>query len=104
MARKNTKKTNKTKAKSKAKAKGKSKAKAKTKSKARVYQHPIPSRTELLDYLEKTGTPVNADKMLADLGLKGQRMRGMLVDRLYKMVRAGQVIENRRGEFCLTAK
>lgn len=31
-------------------------------------------------------------------------MRGLLEDRLYGMVRAGQVIENRRGEFCLTAK
>jgi ribonuclease R len=31
-------------------------------------------------------------------------MRTLLVDRLYQMVRAGQIIENRRGEFCLTAK
>jgi ribonuclease R len=31
-------------------------------------------------------------------------MRGLLADRLYAMVRAGQVLENRRGEFCLTAK
>ena len=41
---------------------------------------------------------------MKDLGLKGQRTRGLLVDRLYKMVRAGQIIENRRKEFCLTAK
>jgi ribonuclease R len=41
---------------------------------------------------------------MSDLGLKGQRTRGLLVDRLYKMVRAGQIIENRRGDFCLTAK
>ncbi|MGI9201816.1 MAG: ribonuclease R family protein, partial [Woeseiaceae bacterium] len=41
---------------------------------------------------------------MKDLGLKGQRTRGLLVDRLYKMVRAGQIIENRRNEFCLTAK
>jgi len=88
LARKNTKKTNNTSAKSKAKG----------------YRHPVPGRNELLDYLEAAGRPVKADKMLADLGLKGQRMRGLLVDRLYKMVRAGQVIENRRGEFCLTAK
>ena len=88
MARKNTKKPSKTKAKSKAKG----------------YKHPIPGRKELLDYLETAGRPVKADKMLADLGLQGQRTRGLLVDRLYKMIRAGQVIENRRGEFCLTAK
>jgi len=41
---------------------------------------------------------------MKDLGLKGQRTRGLLVDRLFKMVRAGQIIENRRKEFCLTAK
>jgi ribonuclease R len=68
------------------------------------YQHPIPDRNALLGYLETAGRPVTADQMLADLGLKGQRMRALLVDRVYKMVRAGQVIENRGGEFCLTAK
>jgi ribonuclease R len=31
-------------------------------------------------------------------------MRSLLEDRLYAMVRAGQIIENRRHEFCLTAK
>ena len=42
--------------------------------------------------------------ILAAFGLKGQRMRSLLVERLYTMVRAGQIIENRRGEYCLTAK
>ena len=81
-------------------------AKQKTKktTKRKRYQHPIPSRNELLNFLETAGKPVKADKILLELGLKGQRMRGLLVDRLYKMVRAGQVIENRRGEFGLTAK
>ena len=106
MAAKNTNKTSKTRAraKPKAKAKGKSKAKGKGKGKSKAYKHPIPKRHELLDYLEAAGRPVKADKMLADFQLKGQRMRGLLVDQLYKMVRSGQVIENRRSEFCLTAK
>ncbi|MGI9220521.1 MAG: ribonuclease R, partial [Woeseiaceae bacterium] len=68
------------------------------------YKHPIPSRKSLLDYLEEAGRPVKADRMMKELGLKGQRSRGLLVDRLYKMVRAGQIIENRRNEFCLIAK
>ena len=76
----------------------------KQKKKTKSYKHPIPSRNKLLEYLETAGQPVKADNILSDLGLKGQRMRGLLVDRLYRMVRAGQVIENRRGEFCLTAK
>jgi len=75
-------------------------AKRKTKS----YKHPIPSRNKLLDHLEAAGKPEKADKILAAFGLKGQRMRSLLVDRLSGMVRAGQVIENRRGEYCLTAK
>jgi ribonuclease R len=31
-------------------------------------------------------------------------MRAQMGERLYAMVRAGQILENRRGEFCLTAK
>jgi ribonuclease R len=88
LARKNTKKTN------TSKADGKKKA----------YKHPVPSRNDLLAFLEAAGRPLKADRIMADLNLKGQRTRGLLVDRLYKMVRSGQVIENRRGEFCLTAK
>ncbi len=36
--------------------------------------------------------------------LKGQRMLSLLADRLDGMVRAGQLIENRRREYCLTDK
>jgi len=50
---------------------------AKRKAKAGDYQHPIPDRSALLDYLETAGRPVKAEQMLADLGLKGQRMRGL---------------------------
>jgi len=88
LARKNTKKT------TTSTAKGKKKG----------YKHPIPSRNDLLEFLETAGRPIKADRIMSKLGLQGQRTRGLLVDRLYKMVRAGQVIENRRGEFCLTAK
>jgi ribonuclease R len=41
---------------------------------------------------------------MSSFGLRGQRMRSLLEDRLHQMVRAGQIIENRRSEFCLTAK
>ncbi len=68
------------------------------------YKHPIPSPNELVDFLTETGKPVKADEILRGFGLKGQRMRSLLVDRLYKMVRGGQILENRRGEYCLTAK
>ena len=70
----------------------------------KAYKHPIPSRNELLNFLEAEGRPVKAERIMAGFGLRGQRMRSLLVDRLQGMVRAGQVFENRRSEFCLTAK
>ncbi len=68
------------------------------------YRHPLPDRNELLDYLRDIGQPRKTDAIMKDLGLRGQKLRGQLVDRLAKMVRAGQIIENRRGEYCLTEK
>ena len=68
------------------------------------YKHPVPSRNELLDYLTEVGRPVRADAILKGFGLKGQRMRALLDDRLQGMVRAGQIMENRRHEYCLMAK
>jgi ribonuclease R len=74
------------------------------KRKKKTYKHPIPSRNELLKFLEKSGKPLTIKQILAEFGLRGQRMRSQLEDRLYGMVRAGQIIENRRGEFCLVTK
>lgn len=68
------------------------------------YKHPIPGPNQLIDHLEEVGKPVKAEAILEAFGLRGQRMRALLVDRLYAMVRAGKILENRRGEFCLTAK
>jgi len=82
----------------------KKKSKKTRKRKAKPYKHPIPGRNELLDFLEKFGKPLKINNMMAELDLKGQRMRALLEEQLHKMVRAGQVIENRRSEFCLTAK
>ena len=71
---------------------------------SKSYKHPVPGRNELLEFLENEGKPVKAEGIMAGFGLRGQRMRGLLLDRLQGMVRAGQVIENRRREYCLTAK
>jgi len=70
----------------------------------KTYKHPIPSPNELIDFLTEAGKPLKADAILEAFDLKGQRMRSQLVDKLYAMVRSGQILENRRGEFCLTAK
>jgi len=76
---------------------------AKTK-KNKPYKHPIPSRNDLLDMLSDVGKPLKVEPIMTAYGLKGQRMRTLLVEQLQDMVRAGQLLENRRGEFCLTAK
>jgi ribonuclease R len=74
----------------------------KKKAKAsKPYQHPIPKRHELLDYLKECGKPMHFDAVAEQFGLKAKKDRSKLGDQLRKMVRAGQVIENRRGEYCL---
>jgi len=78
--------------------------KSKVSRKSKPYKHPIPSQNELIDFLEDAGKPMKAEQILTGFSLKGQRMRSLLVDRLHGMVRAGQILENRRGEYCLTAK
>ncbi len=72
--------------------------------KSRPYKHPIPSQNVLIDFLNESGKPLKIDEILSRFSLKGQRMRTLLVERLAGMVRAGQILENRRGEYCLTAK
>ncbi len=71
---------------------------------AKPYKHPIPSQNDLIDFLTDVGKPLKVEPILKAFDLKGQRMRSLLVDRLQAMVRAGQILENRRGEYCLTAK
>jgi len=82
----------------------KKKTKKTSERKGKTHRHPIPGRNELLDFLEKSGKPLKFIQIQSEYSLKGQRMRGLLVDQLYKMVKAGQIIQNRRGEYCLTAK
>ncbi|MFQ5547236.1 MAG: ribonuclease R [Woeseia sp.] len=74
------------------------------KGRGKNYKHPIPGRNELLEYLREAGQPLRFDRIQDDFGLKGLRLRAGLLEQLQKMVRAGQVIENRRGEYCLTEK
>jgi ribonuclease R len=80
------------------------KTKSKAGKKKQAYKHPIPSRNDLLDFLEKSGKPIKLREICAHFGLKGERMRLLLEERLEVMLRAGQIIENRRREYCLTAR
>ena len=73
------------------------KSKKTSNRKSNAYKHQIPSRNELLDFLEKAGKPLKIKEILSEFDLRGQRMSSLLVDQLHKMLRAGQIIENRRG-------
>ena len=86
------------------KSRKKSSKKSKSSAKRKPYKHPIPSPSNLIDFLNDVGKPLKVEPILTAFSLKGQRMRSLLVDRLQDMVRQGQILENRRGEFCLTAK
>lgn len=68
------------------------------------YQHAIPARGAILDFLRDAGKPLTLDEVMKGFDLEGQRLRGLLIYVLRKMVRAGQIIENRRGEYCLLEK
>ena len=80
------------------------KTKKRSRSKKKTYKHPIPSRTELIEFLEKAGRPLKVKEIIDGFDLKGERMRTLLEERLETMHRSGQIIENRRREYCLTAK
>jgi ribonuclease R len=78
--------------------------KSKKPHKGKPYKHPIPGPNEIIDFLTEAGRPLKTEAILKAFDLKGQRTRSLLVDKLYAMVRSGQILENRRGEYCLTAK
>ena len=86
------------------KTRKKTRKKSKVAVKGKAYKHPIPSQNTLIDFLTDVGKPLKAEPILEAFDLKGQRMRSLLVERLQSMVRAGQILENRRREFCLTPK
>ena len=52
------------------------------KRKKKPYKHPIPSRNELISFLEKSGKPQKIKNIIEGMGLKGQRTRALLEDRL----------------------
>ena len=71
---------------------------------AKPYKHPIPDRNSVLEYLRDVGQPRKTDSILKDFRLQGAKHRDQLKDKLNEMVRAGQIIRNRGGEYCLSEK
>ena len=47
--------------------------------KGKPYKHPIPGPNEVIDFLENAGRPLRAEPIMDAFGLKGQRMRTLLI-------------------------
>ncbi len=66
---------------------------------AQKYEHPIPSREFILEFLSEKGQPVTYRQLMAELKLEGSEEREALRRRLLAMLRDGQIHQNRRGAY-----
>lgn len=74
------------------------------KPRPKPYRHPVPGRNALLDHLRAKGQPQATEAIAAAFSLKTKSAQDKLLDKLRSMVVAGQIIRNRRGDFCLAEK
>ena len=68
---------------------------------AQKYARPIPSREAILHWLEKAGKPLRFERLSQDLHLQHTDALEALSRRLAAMLRDGQLVQNRRDEYCL---
>ncbi len=71
---------------------------------AQQYEHPVPSREYILQYLEKRGRPTTFKHLVVTFELAAAEEKEGLRRRLIAMSRDGQIISNRRGSFALVSK
>ena len=71
---------------------------------ANKYEHPIPSREFILEFLEERGRPATYRQLADELNLHTPDNKEALRRRLLAMVRDGQLHQNRRGAYGLIAK
>ncbi len=67
---------------------------------ARNHAHPVPSRTYLRRYLNERGAPVPLAALVEAFALDRREERALNA-RLKAMVRDGEILPNRRNEYCL---
>ncbi|MEQ1800295.1 MAG: ribonuclease R [Gammaproteobacteria bacterium] len=68
------------------------------------YRHPVPDPNALLDVLRQQGVPLTLSALATSLGLSGEKQVADLRRRLEALRTAGQLLVNRRGEYCLSDK
>ena len=71
---------------------------------AERYEHPIPSREAILDFLAERAQLMTAEAIAADLNLTRPRDFDALTKRLAAMLREGQLLQNRRGGYGVAQK
>lgn len=71
---------------------------------AEKYEHPVPSREYILDYLAERGKPATQQQIQAELGITSEEGEEAIRRRLIAMVRDGQLLRNRKGAFGPLAK
>ena len=71
---------------------------------AQRYENPIPSREAILAFLSEQGQPMSNETLAEGLHLATQRDVDALGKRLGAMLRDGQLLQNRRGAWCIAQK
>lgn len=65
------------------------------------YPVPVPSREYIMQTLEEYGRPMSRNQLLDKLGVVKEEEQEVLGFRLKAMLRDGQIMQDRRGRYCL---
>ncbi|PJD92394.1 MAG: ribonuclease R [Legionella sp.] len=65
------------------------------------YEQPIPSREYIMMVLEEFGRPMSRNQLIKKLSIEEEPKQDALNFRLRAMLRDGQLMQDRRGRFCL---
>ena len=65
------------------------------------YKEPIPSREFIMQVLEDFGRPMSRNQLMTELAVEEESQQEALGFRLRAMLRDGQLMQDRRGRYCL---
>ncbi len=68
------------------------------------YAEPVPSRELILQQLQEYGRPMSRNQLIDSLGVEETSKQESIGFRLRAMLRDGQLMQDRRGRFCLLAR
>ncbi|NNF52610.1 MAG: ribonuclease R [Gammaproteobacteria bacterium] len=72
-------------------------------SEAARYENPVPSRKYILSYLDEVARPMGGGRLARAFSLSAEEKTAFRT-RLQAMVRDGQLLRNRTGDYCLAAR